>query len=139
MSLVKSTLAAALAFALAAPSAAGALPVADPSTPAAAALSEGVAPEAAKKVVVKAKVKVRGHHGKIVIGPRHKVLVVKPHKVVIKRWRHRPHYGLWLGGVTLGTIVTVGVVGVVPVAPDPSLCWYWTDKFRRQGYWDYCQ
>ncbi len=54
-------------------------------------------------------------------------------------WYRRPHFGTIVGGVALGTILTVAAVGAAPaVAPAPGLCWYWADEYQSQGYWDYC-
>ena len=43
-----------------------------------------------------------------------------------------------VAGVALGTLITVAAVGAVPRRPSPDLCWYWADRYRSQGYWDYC-
>ncbi len=43
-----------------------------------------------------------------------------------------------LGGVALGTLITVAAVGYVPPRPAPNLCWYWADPYGSRGYWDYC-
>lgn len=56
--------------------------------------------------------------------------------VAVRRWRHRPHYGLIIGGVTLGTILAASAYALTP--PAPGLCWYWVDPTRTRGYWDYC-
>jgi hypothetical protein len=66
---------------------------------------------------------------------RSTVVVARP----VRPWVARPHFGRVVGGVALGTIVAATAVGVVPAAPAPNLCWYWTDAARRRGYWDYCQ
>jgi hypothetical protein len=60
--------------------------------------------------------------------------VVRRPVVAVRPWRTRPHYGTFIAGVALGTIVTAA-----PAAPAPNLCWYWTDSNMVQGYWDYCQ
>jgi hypothetical protein len=59
--------------------------------------------------------------------------------ILVKPWRPRPHYGRVFGGVVLGTIIAAAVAGSVPAAPAPDLCWYWTNSWQTQGYWDYCQ
>lgn len=56
--------------------------------------------------------------------------------VVVRRWRHRPHYGTIIGGVALGTILAATAYAASP--PAPGLCWYWVDPTRTRGYWDYC-
>jgi hypothetical protein len=53
-------------------------------------------------------------------------------------WGYRPYYGRVIAGVALGTIIGVAVVGAVPPRPAPDLCWYWADRYRDRGYWDYC-
>jgi hypothetical protein len=63
-----------------------------------------------------------------------KVVVVRP----VRHWYHRPYYGNFVAGVALGTILTVGAIGVAPVAPASNLCWYWSDPAMVSGYWDYC-
>ena len=69
--------------------------------------------------------------GRVVGGPRF-VYGYRP-------WYRRPHFGTIIGGVALGTILTVAAVGAAPaVAPAPGLCWYWADEYQSQGYWDYC-
>lgn len=51
----------------------------------------------------------------------------------------RPWFGTVIGGVALGTFLTVAAVGVAPAyAPAPELCWFWADPSLTQGYWDYC-
>lgn len=56
----------------------------------------------------------------------------------VRAWGPRPYYGRTIAGVTLGTVIVAGAVGVVPVAPDPTLCWLWSDPSMTRGYWDYC-
>ena len=58
---------------------------------------------------------------------------------VVRGWSARPYFGTVVGGVVLGSIVTAAAVGAVPASPDPSVCWFWTDDTRTQGYWAYCQ
>lgn len=64
------------------------------------------------------------------VAPRH--LHVHP----IRRWHRRPHYGVIIGGVTLGAILAASAYAASP--PAPGLCWYWVDPTRTRGYWDYC-
>ena len=55
-------------------------------------------------------------------------------------WYRRPYFGTIVGGVALGTILTVAAVGVAPeYPPADGLCWYWADPSMTTGYWDYCQ
>lgn len=69
-----------------------------------------------------------------------KTVVVRraPRYVVVRPWYTRPHYGTLFAGVALGTIIAVSAAGVVPYAPDDKLCWYWTNPYKTNGYWDYC-
>jgi len=54
-------------------------------------------------------------------------------------WYRRPYFGTIVGGVALGTILTVAAVGVAPeYAPAEGLCWNWADPSMTTGYWDYC-
>ena len=55
-------------------------------------------------------------------------------------WYRRPYFGTIIGGVALGTILTVAAIGVAPAyAPAPNTCWYWADPSQTTGYWDYCE
>jgi hypothetical protein len=63
------------------------------------------------------------------------IAVVRP----VRPWARRAYYGTVVGGIALGTLITVTAVAVAPEAPAPNVCWYWTDESRSQGYWDYCQ
>jgi hypothetical protein len=53
-------------------------------------------------------------------------------------WVRRPYYGTIVGGVALGTLITVASVGAVPPRPGPNLCWHWADPYGHRGHWDYC-
>jgi hypothetical protein len=54
-------------------------------------------------------------------------------------WYRRAHFGTIVGGIALGSILTVAAVGVAPAyAPAPDTCWYWADPGLTTGYWDYC-
>lgn len=64
----------------------------------------------------------------------HRTVVVRPYRA----WVHRPYYGVLIGGVALGTIIVATTPRVVPVAPAPNLCWFWSDPEQINGYWDYC-
>ena len=57
----------------------------------------------------------------------------------VRVWAPRPYYGAVIGGVALGTIITVAAVGAAPVAPAPNMCWFWADAAQMTGYWDYCR
>jgi hypothetical protein len=56
----------------------------------------------------------------------------------VRTWKPRPYYGQFFGGVVLGSILTAAAIGVAPPAPNPGLCWYWSDPYGYRGYWDYC-
>ena len=78
------------------------------------------------------------------VGPR-AVVVGRPvvgRAAFIRPYRpfyRRPWFGTVVGGVALGTILTVAAVGAAPVAvPAPGLCWYWADPAMTRGFWDYC-
>jgi hypothetical protein len=105
-------------------------------------------------MVQQARVVVRGGRGVVFVAPR-RAVVVAPRRAVVVGPRHavvapafirpyrpfyrRPWFGTVVGGVALGTIVTVAAVGAAPaVAPAPELCWYWADAGMTQGFWDYC-
>jgi hypothetical protein len=56
-----------------------------------------------------------------------------------RAWVRRPYYGTaFIGAVALGTVLVVSAAHVVPVAPGPNACWYWSDPTETSGYWDYC-
>ncbi len=59
-------------------------------------------------------------------------------RAYVRGWSRRPYYGEFFGGIVLGSILAANGVGIVPYAPDPSLCWYWADPYMYRGYWDYC-
>jgi hypothetical protein len=80
-----------------------------------------------------------------VVGPRGgfvggRTVVGRPAYVRSYRpWSRRPYFGTILGGIALGSILTVAAVGVAPAyAPAPDTCWYWADPSMTRGYWDYC-
>jgi hypothetical protein len=56
----------------------------------------------------------------------------------VRRWSRRPHYGQFVAGITLGTLLGVGLAGAAPPPPAPGLCWYWSDPYMQYGNWDYC-
>jgi hypothetical protein len=57
----------------------------------------------------------------------------------VRVWAPRPYYGAIVGGVALGTIITVSAMGAAPAVPAPNMCWFWADAAQMGGYWDYCQ
>lgn len=110
-----------------------------------------VAPVGARRAVVGRPVGVVGRPVGVVGRP---VGVVGPRRVGVGRaavvgrpvfvrgyrpWVRRPYFGTIVGGIALGTLVTVAVVGAAPAyAPAPGLCWYWADPSLTTGFWDYC-
>ncbi len=83
-----------------------------------------------KKVIVKEHDK----HKEVIVKEKKEVVVVRP----VRSWEKKPHYGQFLAGVTLGTIIAANSAGVAPVAPGPNVCWYWTNPAKDKGYWDHC-
>jgi len=67
----------------------------------------------------------------------------RPNRNVNVNVRHRG-YG-WRGarwgavafGVTMGAAIVVAA-NTPPPAPDPSLCWTWSNSALTRGYWYYC-
>ena len=56
-----------------------------------------------------------------------------------RRWHRRPHYGRIVGGIALGSLLAGSAYYAYAGAPPaPGLCWFWVDRYERQGYWDYC-
>lgn len=116
-----------------------AVPAALATGPASAAGLAGGAPAAAASSTTASYVhQVRRRV--VVKRPRGRLVVVKPGRnvVVYRSWRHRPHYGRFVAGVTLGTILAVALANTTPVAPSPDVCWYWSNRAHTHGYWDYC-
>jgi hypothetical protein len=85
---------------------------------------------AEKKVIIKEPEK----HKEVIVKEKKEVIVVRP----VKPWDKKHHYGQFVAGVTLGTIIGANAVGVAPVAPAPNVCWYWTNPAKDKGYWDHC-
>ena len=47
--------------------------------------------------------------------------------------------GAIAAGAAIGFVAAAGAAAyATTVAPAPGLCWYYTDPFRRDGFWDYC-
>ena len=95
-------------------------------------------PAAGTSLVIEAK---HGHAGK---GKGKNIHVNKNIRVkggknwYVRSWRHKPYYGSVIAGVALGTLIGVTAAGIAPPPPAPNLCWYWSNPYRNQGYWDYC-
>ncbi|MBN8453494.1 hypothetical protein [Accumulibacter sp.] len=55
------------------------------------------------------------------------------------RWdRNRDRTGEIVAGVVLGAVIAAAVRGSAPQPPTPGLCWYWSDPYQENGYWDRC-
>lgn len=55
------------------------------------------------------------------------------------RWdRDRDRRGDIVAGVVLGAVIAAAVRGSTPPPPAPGLCWYWSDAYQENGYWDRC-
>jgi hypothetical protein len=52
--------------------------------------------------------------------------------------------GHWQGGQWLVPGLALGFLGAAAAAatygepPEPGMCWYYSDPYRRAGFWDYC-
>lgn len=88
----------------------------------------------------------------VAVGPRGGVYryrgttVVRPGPIVrpapVVRWA-RPYRwapgGAIAAGAAIGFIAAAGAAAyATSVAPAPGMCWYYTDPYRRAGFWDYC-
>jgi hypothetical protein len=56
-----------------------------------------------------------------------------------RNWSRRNYYGTIIGGIALGTLLAgSSYYAYAHAPPGPGLCWYWADRYEREGYWDYC-
>jgi hypothetical protein len=47
--------------------------------------------------------------------------------------------GAIAAGAAIGFIAAAGAAAYATApAPAPGMCWYYTDPYRRSGFWDYC-
>jgi hypothetical protein len=47
--------------------------------------------------------------------------------------------GAIAAGAAIGFIAAAGAAAyATSAAPAPGMCWYYTDPYRRSGFWDYC-
>jgi hypothetical protein len=60
------------------------------------------------------------------------------------RWA-RPGWYRWgpggaiAAGAAIGFVAAAGAAAYATApAPAPGMCWYYTDPYRRAGFWDYC-
>ncbi|QKS29299.1 MAG: hypothetical protein FAZ92_00945 [Accumulibacter sp.] len=53
-------------------------------------------------------------------------------------------YGRWdrnrdrTGEIVAGVVIAAAARGSTPQPPTPGLCWYWSDSYQENGYWDRC-
>lgn len=90
----------------------------------------------------------------VAVGPRGGVYryrgttVVRPGPIVrpapVVRWA-RPGWYRWgpggaiAAGAAIGFVAAAGAAAYATApAPAPGMCWYYTDPYRRAGFWDYC-
>jgi len=54
-------------------------------------------------------------------------------------WYRWPRGGAIAAGAAIGFIAAAGAAAYATApAPAPGMCWYYTDAYRRSGFWDYC-
>jgi len=54
-------------------------------------------------------------------------------------WYHWGPGGAIAAGAAIGFIAAAGAAAYATApAPAPGMCWYYTDPYRRAGFWDYC-
>jgi hypothetical protein len=47
--------------------------------------------------------------------------------------------GAIAAGAAIGFVAAAGAAAYASsAAPAPGMCWYYTDPYRRSGFWDYC-
>jgi len=85
----------------------------------------------------------------VAVGPRGGVYryrgaaVVRPGVGPGVRWA-RPGWYRWgpggaiAAGAALGFVAAGAAVYATAPPPAPGMCWYYTDPYRRAGFWDYC-
>ena len=54
-------------------------------------------------------------------------------------WYRWPAGGAIAAGAAIGFVAAASAVAYAGAAPAPGMCWYYTDPFCTQGFWDYCQ
>jgi hypothetical protein len=47
--------------------------------------------------------------------------------------------GAIAAGAAIGVVSAATAAAWAPPAPQPGLCWYYTDPSKRNGFWDACQ
>ena len=85
----------------------------------------------------------------VAVGPRGGVYRYRGAAVVrpgypAARWA-RPGWYRWgpggaiAAGAAIGFVAAAGAAAYATApAPAPGMCWYYTDPYRRAGFWDYC-
>jgi hypothetical protein len=85
----------------------------------------------------------------VVVGPRGGVYGYRGAAVVRPGYRYggwaRPGWYRWgpggaiAAGAAIGFVAAAGAAAyATSAAPAPGMCWYYTDPYRRSGFWDYC-
>jgi len=83
------------------------------------------------------------------VGPRGGVYRYRSTTVVRPGYRYggwaRPGWYRWgpggaiAAGAAIGFVAAAGAAAYATApAPAPDMCWYYTDPYRRAGFWDYC-
>ena len=83
------------------------------------------------------------------VGPRGGVYRYGGAAVVRPGYRYggwaRPGWYRWgpggaiAAGAAIGFVAAAGAAAyATSAAPAPGMCWYYTDPYRRAGFWDYC-
>ena len=85
----------------------------------------------------------------VAVGPRGGVYRYRGAAVVRPGYRGgwaRPGWYRWgpggaiAAGAAIGFVAAAGAAAyATSPAPAPGMCWYYTDPYRRSGFWDYCQ
>jgi hypothetical protein len=86
----------------------------------------------------------------VVVGPRGNAYRYRGAAVVRPGYRYgggwaRPGWYRWgpggaiAAGAAIGFVAAAGAAAYASsAAPAPGMCWYYTDPYRRSGFWDYC-
>lgn len=84
----------------------------------------------------------------VAVGPRGGVYRYRGAAVVRPGYRGgwaRPGWYRWgpggaiAAGAAIGFVAAAGAAAYASTAaPAPGMCWYYTDPYRRAGFWDYC-
>ena len=85
----------------------------------------------------------------VAVGPRGGVYRYRGAAVVRPGYRGarwaRPGWYRWgpggaiAAGAAIGFVAAAGAAAYATAsAPAPGMCWYYTDPYRRAGFWDYC-